>query len=533
MKVGFNNGLGFIDVIFNKGKSTAGLETSTIFRKVYDDALGNICYRFPGGTHGNFYNRFNSGAGYTKILFTTVKADDPIYLNINTSLRDSNYKDYYGYLSDNNSARSNIIYPFINTITSNRTTTSESTYVINVVNHYRNYSSFNTKKELVSYYKKLDLIQKYDDLRTNGFSPNFLSCVDQNLSGILTLIKNGVKVENIELGNESFSYMADGDDKQYTSSNFDTIIWNRSVNNTQNFALDIHAKLLAMYVRLIKELYSKNDIDSNLKFGVPITTLFKNSGFKQWNDYWTNKSVADYVGFQSYIIHLYASVTKDSTIVDSDSSKLKYDFDVLNAKIENEHFKTWLQRDVKSQIETIIPWAEVWVTEWDFGWLIPKIGNTLLGSICYFDELITYLSIPQITICHYHAILSAGNTDYVFTRFPAWNKTTYVDPIKSDNSSTGVRYSSNYYAHMILSPLLNKKLEKQSSSKEDNFYTNTYKDNEGGTWIYFSNKSGVEKSINLSKKGVLNYICGDNILVDRQHLKKMRQSQFKEILIYQ
>lgn len=31
-----------MDVIFNKVKASAGLETSPIFRKVYDDYLGNI-----------------------------------------------------------------------------------------------------------------------------------------------------------------------------------------------------------------------------------------------------------------------------------------------------------------------------------------------------------------------------------------------------------------------------------------------------------------------------------------------------------
>jgi hypothetical protein len=513
IEVGFNTGMGFMDVIFNKGRSTAGLETSPIFRKVYDEALGSICYRFPGGTHGNFYNRFNAGAGYNKILFTNVKSDETVYLNINTTLRDSIYKDYYGYSSDNNSSRSNVIYPFINTITENKKFESKSTYVINVVNHYRNYSGFNTKKDLLDSYTKLDSVLKYSDLKSNGFSSNFIVCVDQNLSGILTLIKNGVKISKIELGNENMSYMADGDDKQFVSSNYDTIIWNRTTNNTQKFALDIHAKLLAMYVRLIKELYSTNNIEmKDLKFGVPITSLFKNSGFKQWNDYWINKSVADYVGFQAYIIHTYASITKDPTITDSDSSKLKYDFDVMNSKIENEHFKSWVQRDLKSQIETYIPWSEVWITEWDFGWLIPKIGNTLLGAICYFDELISFMDIPQIKTCHYHAVLNSMDTNYVFTRFPAWHKTTYVDPILSDNSTLdGIRYSSNYYAHLILSPLINKEMVLQSTEKSDLYYKKTYKDINGGTWIYFSNKSGTEKTLSLTKDGITSYISGDNL----------------------
>jgi hypothetical protein len=43
--LGFNNGMGFMDTIFNKGKSTAGLETSPIFRKVFDDSLGSVYYR--------------------------------------------------------------------------------------------------------------------------------------------------------------------------------------------------------------------------------------------------------------------------------------------------------------------------------------------------------------------------------------------------------------------------------------------------------------------------------------------------------
>lgn len=511
LKVGFNNGMGFMDVIFNKGKASAGLETSPIFRKVYDDYLGNMCYRFPGGTHANFYNRYNAGAGYGQILFTNVKIDDAAYLNINKSLRDTIYKDYYGYNADNNSSRSNIIYPFINTITNNRKSSSESTYVINVVNHYRNYNGFNTKKELTTLYQKLDNIKTYDDIKKNGFSANFLLCIDQNLSGIITLIKNGVKVDKIELGNENPSYMADGDDKQFVNNNFDTILWNRSSNNTQKFSLDIHAKLLSMYVRIIKEFYIKNNIEYVPIFGVSITYLYKNSGFKQWNDYWINKSVAEYVGFTAYIIHPYTSVSKDASIIDNDSSKLKSDFDILNKKIEEEHFQKWVKTDFKEQIKLLPNGYEIWLTEWNFGWLIPKIGNTLLGSICYFEEILGFIESPQITLCHYHSILNAIDTDYVFTRFPAWNNTIYTDPITTDNSTTnGVRYSSSYFAHLLISPILKEEMSLTLSNIEP-FYFYKIFSNEKGKYIFFSNKSGIEKSITIDKKGIMNCVSGDNL----------------------
>lgn len=509
--LGFNNGMGFMDSIFNKGKSTAGLETSSIFRKVFDDSLGSVYYRFPGGTHASFYNRFNAGSGYVTILVNGFKGDDPLYMppNINKLTRDKNYSLYYGYNTDTESAKSNMIYPFINTITSNRTATAKSTYVLNIVNHYRNYTGFTTKKELLDNHSKLDNIKLVSDLSKNGFSTNFITCVEQNLSGIFTLIKNNVIVDKIELGNENYSYMMDGDDKLFKNILLDTIMWNRSTNNTQNYSLDIQAKLFKMYIRLINNLYITNGLSIPL-YGVPLTPLYKNSGFKQWNDYWINPITCQSVGYTCFIIHPYTSISKSTDIKpDKDSTSLDNDFKIINQKIEDEHFKKWLKTDLKLHLQTLPPNSEMWFTEWNFGWLIPKIGNTLLGAICYFDEVMSYLDYPQITLCNYHVILNARDTNYVFARFANWTNTTYTDPITTNNKiSTDVKYSSNYYAHLLLKQVT--KLQFVSSDIKDNFYTKTFKD-DTGTYIYFSNKTVVEVNIPLSKKSKVNYISGNNL----------------------
>ena len=104
---------------------------------------------------------------------------------------------------------------------------------------------------------------------------------------------------------------------------------------------------------------------------------------------------------------------------------------------------------------------------------------------------------------------ASRDTNYVFARFANWTNTTYTDPITTNNKiSTDVKYSSNYYAHLLLKQVT--KLQFVSSDIKYNFYTKTFKD-DTGTYIYFSNKTVVEVNIPLSKKSKVNYISGNNL----------------------
>ncbi|MCC6583952.1 MAG: T9SS type A sorting domain-containing protein [Chitinophagales bacterium] len=506
---GFNSGQGYLESIYKNYASNSGLEVNNAFYSVFNTIGKRISWRFPGGTTANFYNRWGSGYGNTG--FGQTFGDAWIFTNINWSILNSNYNKYANFSNKTYPfSGSNIIFPFINSITKNKTVTASSSFCLNMVSHYRSVPliNYDTRKETLKDTSKIKAIVDLDNGYLDAFnnstlSTNFKKIVRQNIDAYLTLIKNGVAVYNIEYSNETFSYMYDdnllSDYKSFVNNNnifspSDTKIWIRDDGSTQsikeaNSTFWTFARLSKLYRVLLTDTLQKlsshaDDINqpvfadhlAHLKFGMPIGA-YLNGGFKTWNNFMINPEIKNYVGIDAYIIHPYLdsyNFIKNIPLSENTNASeldLTREFNDIRDTMEISYNKRFFKEAQVSLINALPANSEMWYTEWNFNFdcnSLKKVGNTMLHAMYYYDVVMNFYDINAnrnlalecnktnpVKLCNYHIPYAKSDTWYNMTRFTKGYNSIPSDPSTNNNSAANsVEFNSTYFAALLLTPIL-------------------------------------------------------------------------------
>jgi hypothetical protein len=506
---GFNSGQGNLEVVYKYNAWDADLSINPNFSDVFDNISKNICWRFPGGTTASYYNRWGSGYGNASI--GQIFGDWLSFNILNPKKRNSIYKDYFNYNTPGYpNSKNNIIFPFINSITKNRTVKNNAVFCINIINHYRDVPIilYNTRRETLKDTNKIkeitDLESNYLDAFNNStLSNEFKKIVRQNIDAYLTLVGNGVTVNRVEIGNELYAYgfhdnMLTDYSTFITNSNFfnqsDNKVWfrddvsERSIRNSYT-SLWTFAHLAKLYRVLLTDTLQKLSEDpenenrsvyrehlAHIKFGIPVSNML-NGGFKRWDDFMRQQDIKDYIGISAYIIHPYFdSINFFKNVFLSDltnkaDEELDREFrtirDTLEISYDNRFFKT----NQVNLINAFPEGSEVWYTEWNFNFdhsNLKKVGNTMLHAMYYYDAMMNFFDINAnrnlnvscnkinpVKICNYHMPYARNSTWYNMVRFPKWYNTSSSDPYRTANRfSNAVAYNATYFTHLLLSPVL-------------------------------------------------------------------------------
>lgn len=579
---GFNNGEGFIDNIFWNYGPNANLSVCNSFYTVFNANLGNnIYYRFPGGMIANFYNRNNGGYGNIKTssspnINNIVRVDNPFYMpsaymnTFNRNLVYDGIQTYYNY-TGSEGRKSNIIFPYINAITESKNyDQTKCVFDLNMLAHYRNYqggtqnnyngvfnlnvtyNASNTKSELFSSDSvKVKNINSLADFNSSTLSAAFKDIVNQNLDAFITLVENNVYVDKVEFGNELFNaaqepYLfthLDVDYNTFVTQNLDRKIWNsKAADNSYVRSLSIFSNLARMYRILIKETLlnlsashpgeSKYvDMYNTIEFGVPLANIYTGDNrIKVAGEFFLQPHIKSYIGLTGYAYHPYATVNVSLTAnTNSDTNTLKTEFNNIRDDLKTNYFNGFMKNTFIQKYNTFPSGSKYWITEWNIGLdgnnPILKVGNTLLHSMFYFDQIMTFFDINAnknlvtpinntnaINLANYHVVAQKDGITSNFVRFPNKHQTTYTNPLTTSNSvNNDVKYNSPYYAHLLLNPILNDNVISYINNTNGGFNTVTncdirtfYKEICGvvccdaDIYIYFSNKSGVEYTIDIN-----------------------------------
>lgn len=564
---GFNSSQGYLENIYKINYANSGLEVNNNFHEIFKNLNNNISWRFPGGTAGNFYNRWASGFGNAG--FGVTFGDDWNYANISIAALKTNYANYYNYnVVGYPNSKANIIFPFINSISKNKTTASQSAFCINIINHYRSSPliGYDSRRETLRDTNKvieiINLKENYLDAFNNStLSNNFKKIVLQNIDAYLTLISNGVTVNQIEMGNEIFSYVYD--DNLFTdyntffyNSNFfspsDNKVWIRpddtnKSNQEANSTLWTYARLAKMYKVLIIDTLQKlsnepqNNLHivyenhlNNIKFGIPISVT-SNGGFRIWDNFMLNPEVSEFIGTNAYIMHPYfdninfLKGVDISAMDNTNKDKLSQEFNAIRDTLEIAYNQRFFRENQVELINKLPNNAEVWYTEWNFNFdnnNLKKVGNTLLHAMYYYDVIMNFFDINAnknlatdcnktnpIKLCNYQLPYAKKGTWYNMTRFKDGYKTKPSDPYNTTNiEANSIEYYSTYYAALLLSPILKDSTIQYLNNTNGGFdnilncsFRSFYKKDcstnccRNDIYIYFNNKSDSDYSINLSK----------------------------------
>ncbi|MDB5225888.1 MAG: hypothetical protein JWN78_81 [Bacteroidota bacterium] len=445
--MGFNSGDGNLESIYNMNSQNTGMEVNGNFFDAFAKISNRICWRFPGGTTSNFYNKWNSGYGNTGYMLSP--GESMSYINVNAALQNSNYGSYYNFNTTQPGypyAKNNIIYPFINSITKNQSAASNAVFCLNLVNHYRAIASYDTslyktipailydsRSETLKDTNKIKAITSLTGNYLNAFnnstlSPEFKKIVRQNIDAFLTMVNNNVSVYKIELGNELFGYLYSDnvlvDYNAFVSGKgpyalyfpSDTKVWLRDDGSAQSIkdsyaSLWTYAHLAKLYKVLLTDTLQKLSAQTgnityanhlkNMKFGVPVTPIL-NSGFKRWDDFMRQADVKSYIGIDAYVMHPYLDSTnyfKGYNFTPANNSSitdLTREFNAMRDTFEISYNNRFFKKNHISLINALPAGAEVWYTEWNINFdnsRLTKVGNTLLHSMFYFDAMMNFFDI--------------------------------------------------------------------------------------------------------------------------------------------
>lgn len=506
---GFNSGQGHFENIYKLYKANAGLEVNPNFYDVFANLSHNICWRFPGGTTANFYNRWGSGYGNGGI--GQIFGDSWNYSNISTAARNSVYGDYANYNTPYfANAKSNMIFPFINSVTRNKSVGAKSIFCINIINHYRNmpFAPYDSRRETLRDTDKInDIINTQGDyldaFNNSTLSKDFKKIVRQNLDAYLTLINNGLTVYDVEMGNEIYAYAYDDNlisdyNSFFYNNNFlypsDTRVWFKDNGTDQSIqytysTLWTYARLAKLYKLLITDTLQKLAYNpqsryssiyeehlNNLKFGVPIS--FKlDGGFNRWNNFMLQPDIKSYIGADAYVIHPYfdsSNYFKElilSPIENANEADLQTEFTNIRDTLEASYNQRFFKENQIYLINAMPEGSEVWYTEWNFNFdnnNLKKVGNTLLHAMYYYDVMMDFFDINAnknlhvacnkdnpVKQCNYQIPYAKDATWYNMTRFMKGYDAMASDPYTTTNSvANSVEYNSPYYAHLLLAPIL-------------------------------------------------------------------------------
>jgi len=552
--IGFNSCQGYLENIYKNFTANSGLEVNKNFHEVFANLSNNISWRFPGGTTANFYNRWASGFGNAG--FGISFGDAWNSSNINNNILTSNYGTYSNFnVIGFPNAKTNVIFPFINSISKNRTLNSNTVFCINIINHYRNISliGYDSRKETLRDTNKVKAIieaegKHLDAFNNSTLSKDFKKIVRQNIDAFLTLVNNGVSVYKVEIGNELFTYVFDdnaGTDYNtfLNNSNFfnpsDTKVWIRPDGTPQSIkdaytTLQTYSRLAKMYKVLMVDTLQKLAITqssrnsvytnhlNNIKFGVPVSVTL-NGGFRIWDNFMLDPQMRAFIGIDAYIMHPYLDYNNFfkgvslSAITNVSDKELASEFKTIRDTIEISYNQRFFKQNHINMINALPVNAEIWYTEWNFNFdnnNLKKVGNTMLHAMYYYDAIMNFFDINAnknlsvlsnktnpIKICNYQLPYAKNDTWYNMTRFKNGYNTNASDPITTtNNNSNNIEYNSTYYAALLLSPVL-----KDSSIK--------YLDNKNGGFDKITNcsfRSFYKKECDESCCGDVLYIYFDN-----------------------
>jgi hypothetical protein len=507
---GFNSGQGYMENIYNIYNSDAGLEVNADFNKVFD-LLGNtISWRFPGGTTSNYYNRWASGYGNAGMARSF--GDAWSRTNIKADKLESNYGDYAGFYNTTYpNAKSNVIFPFINSITQNRSVSASSVFCLNLINHYRSipFIGHVTRKELFLDSAKIKAVTELDGNYLEAFhqsslSDEFKQIVLQNMDAFLTLVQNGVKTYQIELGNELYAHAYyDNIFTDYHSfvnnTNFffqsDTKVWIRDDNSARSISdsystLWTYAHLSRLYRVLITDTlqklaaadgYSDQSVFTahlrNMKFGIPISDDL-DGGFKRWNYFMIQPEIKEYIGADAYIVHPYFDQTnylrgvRITDAANSSTDDLTREFNIIRDSMETAYNKRYFREDQVHLINALPDASELWYTEWNLNFdnnNLKKVGNTLLHAMFYQDAMMNFfdinanrnLKVPctkrnPIQIANYILpyATNPAETWYNLTNFKDGYFSQFADPYTATDNESSITYNAAFYAALLLAPVL-------------------------------------------------------------------------------
>jgi hypothetical protein len=513
-------------------------------------------HRFPGGTVGNYYHRYYGGFGYDYL-----SALDPfkkIYNSPYYTVSASNYLNYSNrnigiqpYQSNNN-----IIFPFINKVTSNKTTSGQTVFVLNLLDHYRKYIHngvlYNPRYDVFNNYLVIDQIDNMAELNASSLNSNTKQIVQENLDAMLTLLNNGVSIKYIEFGNEfnqtSYCYPVSTSGNYYTeflngdpapnALDMGQKIWyhiNTLTDNMNNydtrskFTLDCFASLCAMYRRILNSYFQDQ---YSFKYSIPFGEAKYNSSWNQWmyraqNNIWNNYLVIgkkNFIGYDGVSIHLYPSPTES-----------------INGQTSNDVFftnsvsliDTWLNENIKNQaltkyVSTLDPSVKIWFTEWNWGNVncfditscssqyalsSKRFNNTMLDL--YGKSEFLFAMIDANTFQQTRTNIYELSNHHYLNNYYSTNPENYEGGLFNmylNNTDQYIKRAS-YYAFKIMQPITNNVQGYQYITTTNAGFTNVpsglkfrafYKpltncNNEvAELYLYYSNTSGNQYNINLN-----------------------------------
>ncbi|MDB5225889.1 MAG: fibronectin type domain protein [Bacteroidota bacterium] len=513
--IGFNSGEGNLESIYNLNGQTTGLDVNPNFYAAFSKVSNRIYWRFPGGTTSNYYNRWASGYGNSGKVLTI--GENSSFVNVSSTLQNAIYNKYYNYSNPSYpNAKSNIIFPFINSITKNKTATNNAVFCLNLTNHYRYIPSttsipfLNTRTETLKDTAKIKAIinltgNYLDAFNKSTLSDGFKKIVRQNIDAFLTLVNNNVSVYKVECGNEIFSFafydnfLVDYNAFIANTGQFslvlpsDTKVWLRDDGSAQSIkdsyaSLWSYAHLVKLYKVLMTDTLQKlsaaqpgnatySNHLKNMKFGVPVTPNL-NSGFKTWDEFMRQPAVKSYMGIDAYVMHPYFDSTNYfkgynfTAAANSSVTDLTKEFNNFRDTLEIAYNNRFFKKNHINMINALPAGTEIWYTEWNINFdfsKLQKIGNTMLHSMFYYDAMMNFFDINAnknlqvscnkinpIKMCNYHISYTKSMTDYPFMRFSGGYSSVASDPQTTTNSTANaIEYNATYYTNVLLSPIVN------------------------------------------------------------------------------
>lgn len=577
--IGFNAGQGTLEKPFNVCDGCSGA-VNPLYQQLIDVNIGSkIMYRVPAGEAGMFYNFWYSGWGNGNNA--NFKGHSPGW-KLNATQRDAIYNAYANYnnlvvstsyqtktpdlvnITPTNH-KNNLLFPYINIITNNRTESSNANFVVNIMEHYRDYrntllgsvAASNGVINPANYFPRQDVflntnviggISTISQLNASSLSSNTKDIIKQNLDAFSTLIKNGVRVVHVELGNELINPGRYMDNigcnpitptyNQFTNYELgglqtnDKVVWYRMYNGTcsnmntyTDNSIAAYGNLCKMYIALIKDvvdtLYAKTnnpfylDIRNNIKFGVPYRGL--GSGFQKWGDYLeANKNN---IGFNAFVMHNYSPQPEDKLTALNGTLAAKFD------TLKNRYvyrFNTLYHKKIPSFIQPKPSVTEIWLTEWevDGGATYEKqIFNSLLHGMVYMDELMGFIDLnaninldPSVSTFNRKDVIKLANHHWLWAGANTFEGNLFT--LEYNTTASSVRYRTNYYMNKLLLPIFSdnvKVLNQPNGGISENIndlYFRTFTEHvplngdcppySDVTYIYFNNKANQDYFLNIA-----------------------------------
>ncbi len=460
-------------------------------------------------------------------------------------------------------------------ITNDRQKIGNCVFNLPIAAHYRDYrglgiiaplngvnqSFASTYSPRIETFAKATVIATINDknsLITNGnLSSQFKEIVQQNLDAFITLIKNNVRVTQVELGNEFYGNGREAGNTacpsvpnliDFKTNILNNKVWLRGCTADMNETVKAYGSLCRMYIKLYKETVQTlidaetnvtkkafyEDIKNNLKFGVPTSGYYwsGNNGFAQWDIYLRDHkdiTTVDGIGFDAYIYHDYFTLPNYSTS-DKDTR-----FDNIRNYYVNR-FNTFFKTDLPNSIMSKFPnTTDLWITEWKDEPGGNDVENTLLHGMAYVDRVMDFLDFNSNlnlanTTFNIKNTIKLANRQLLWFQYGSASDIATLVGMSYNTPNASIKYRTNFYAHKLLLPIFENPSLKvvdqpngginYSSYNDPNLYFRSFVAPGSGSavpsmpdytfintlYIYYNNKSSNDYSINIQNT-VQNYLA--------------------------